>query len=237
MTVLNSSNRLKFKPAYSQTKWTGRYGRIAGNASVFKIIYLPEYGFWPVIQWENREGQITCPAQDCDNLDELVEAVNMAKKRMSGGVGGSFCINEFGQIIVPSGYGDGNRLLVGEVDGVIIFEDDSGNVIDLSDDESLKTGDYWNKPYVGMQYNLSKGSKIYHYLKDSQRSDYLPVQDEDLVSRLRKVRRYGAVRFIVNPYGLVLTKVTEGEYSRYEENWVSVYVGKINKKLWFRKES
>ena len=233
---MNTSSRFIFKPSSKQTKWSGRYRRIAGNASVFKIIHLSEYGFWPVIQWENNEGRITCPAQDCGEIDELVKAVNKAKNRMSDSIGGSFCVNEFGQVIVPSAYGDGNRLLVGEVEGVLLFEDDCGNRIDLSDDSSLETGDYWNKPYVGMQYNLSKASKIY-YFDNYRRSDYLSVQDEDLIRKLRKVRRYGAARFIVNPYGLVLTKVPEGEFSRDEDNWVSVFVGKINKKLWFRKES
>jgi hypothetical protein len=125
--------------------------------------------------------------------------------------------------------------LVGEIEGVFLFKYDYGKTIDLSDDEGLKTGDYWRKPYIGMQYNLSKGSNIY-YFDHANGSDYLPIQDEELIKKLRKIRRHGAVRFIVNPYGLVLTKNLEGEFSRDEDRWLPVYVGRINKSLWFRKE-
>ncbi len=188
------------------------------------------------MKWYKKEGRIFCHAVKCDEVEKLVEAINEAKSRLSGSMGGSFVINEHGQVIVPSAFGDGSRLLVGEIEGVLLFEDDNGEIIDLSDDSNLEVGEPWLKPYIGMQYNLSIHSRIY-YFDNEKGSDYLPVQDENLIRKIRKVRRSGAVRFIVNPYGLVLTKIPEGEFSMGEDRWEPVYVGRINRDLWFRKES
>jgi len=233
--MLTNGDKFVFKPS-PQKKWLGRYGRIVGYTSTFKIMNTFDYGFWPVLQWDYEKDRMVCTAVDCGEVEELVDAVNKAKVRLSSSKGGSFCINEFGQVIVPSGHGDGNRLLVGEVSGNLLFEDADGEIIDMADDSSLYTGDRWEKPYVGMQYNLSRGSYIYYY-DNEDGSIYPPVQDDDLVRKLRRVRRYGPVRFIVNSYGLVLTKVPEGEFSRENDSWVPVYVGRINKNRWFRKES
>ncbi len=229
------SSTFVFKPASVQNRWSGRYSRIVGDTTAFKINNTLDYGFWPVIYWDNSEGRITCTAKECEEVEKLVASVNKAKMSMTGPIGGSFCINEYGQVIVPSSAGNGYRLLVGEIEGVLLFIDDLGNTIDLSDDYGLETGDDWDKPYIGMRYNLHQSSYIYFY--DQEDGSTYPVsQDEELIEKIRKLRRYGPVRFIVNPYGLVLTKVPSGEYSRDHDDWVAVYVGKINKNLWFRKE-
>jgi len=217
--------------------WQGRYSRPFGKTSTFKIKYTMEHGFWPVVEWDSSDGRSICPACDCNNIEELVKAINKAKIRMSGGEGGAFVINEFGQVIVPSIWGYGERLLVGEVEGVLLFEDPcGGDIIDLSDDTGLQTNDPWDKPYVGVQYNLHRDSNIYYYDSELGSSEYPPKQDRELIKKLRKIRRYGAVRFIVNQYGLVLTKIPEGEYREDDDKWVPVYVGRINHNLWFRKE-
>ena len=62
------------------------------------------------------------------------------------------------------------------------------------------------------------------------------AQRSDLIEALRSIRRYGAVRFIVNPYGLVLTKRPPAGRWSAEELWEPVFVGKINLDLWFEKE-
>ena len=221
--------------------WYGRYNRILGNSTTYKIKYFKEKkAFWPVIEWNRFDETLFCLAHETfGGIKELVGAINKAKIRISRIPGGAFVINEFGQVIVPSSRGDGKRLLVGEVDGVLLFKNPSdGSIIDLSDDTRLQNGDLWEKPYIGVKYNLNRGSNIYYYryCSEQNKSEYLPKQDDELIKKLRKVRRYGAVRFIVNQYGIVLTKIPEGEYRKDKDEWIPVYVGRINYNLWFKKE-
>jgi hypothetical protein len=92
--------------------WQGRYSRPLGETSPFKLKYIMEYGFWPVVEWDRNEERLICPACDCNSIEELVEAVNRVKRKISGEEGGAFVINEFGQVIVPSPWGNGERFLV-----------------------------------------------------------------------------------------------------------------------------
>jgi len=217
--------------------WQGRYSRPWGETSTFKIKYTEEHGFWPVVEWDISEGRSIYLACDCNSIEELIKAVNKVKIRISGKEGGAFVINEFGQVIVPTIWGNGERFLVGEVEGLLLFEDlYGGEIIDLSDDAGLQTNDPWDKPYVGVQYNLRGDSNICYYDNKLGSTEYPPEQDRDLIKKLRKVRRYGAATFIVNQYGLVLTKIPEGEYQEDDDKWLSVYVGRINYNLWFKKE-
>ncbi len=218
--------------------WQGRYRKPLGKASTFSLIYTMEHhGFWPVMEWNRSDEILICLACDCNSIEELVKAVNQAKIKMAGREGGAFLINEFGQVIVPSRWGDGERWLVGEVEGELFFEDPCGGyIIDMSNDAGLQTNDPWDKPYIGVQYNLrNRDSKIYYYDNELGSSE-CPKQDKELIKKLRKIRRSGPARFIVNQYGLVLTKIPEGEYKEDDDKWVPVYVGRINYNLWFKKE-
>jgi hypothetical protein len=161
----------------------------------------------------------------------LTETVNEANMHMTGTQGGSFCINEFGQVIVPSSDGCGRRLLVGECAGPLLFEGDD-EIIDLSDDCGLDIGDCWEKPYIGMKYQLHRDSFVYYW--DEGIVEPL-CQDKDLICKMRRLRRHGPASFIVNPYGIVLMKNTEGEFN-FDENWTAVYVSRIDYNLWFAKE-
>ena len=216
--------------------WQGRYRRSLGETSTFKLKYTMEHGFWPVVEWDRSEGRSICTACDCNSIEELVKAVNKVKVRISGEEGGAFVINEFGQVIVPSIWGNGERFLVGEVEGVLLFEDPYGGDIDLSDDAGLQSGELWEKPYIGVKYNLRGDSNICYYDNRLGSTEFPPEQDRELIRKLRKVRRNGPAAFIVNQYGLVLTKIPEGEYREDDDKWVPVYVGRINYNLWFRKE-
>lgn len=222
--------------------WCGRYNRIPGQTTTFKIKFsIEKQAFWPINEWNRFDETLFCPACETTSrgIEDLVEAVNEAKISISGNPGGIFVINEFGQVVAPSSWGDVKRLLVGEVEGVLLFENPSdGSIIDLSDDTGLQISDLWEKPYIGVKYNLNRSSNIYYYsyCSEQNKSEYLPKQDDELIKKLRKVRRYGAVRFIVNQHGIVLTKIPEGEYCKDEDKWIPVYVGRINYNLWFKKE-
>jgi hypothetical protein len=62
-------------------------------------------------------------------------------------------------------------------------------------------------------------------------------QDEDLIREARAIRSWGGVRLVVNPHGIVLTKVPPPNgYQGDEQAWLPVYLGRINKDFWFLKE-
>jgi hypothetical protein len=178
-------------------------------------------------------------AVDSAAVRQLTAAVIAAKRRLGGTGGGSFQINEFGQVLVPASDNSGQRLIVGELSGSILFKDpfQDDMLIDLGDVRGLRCGDPWPKPYVGCPYNLSGRSQIYFYRMHAEggNSEYPLAQDGDLVRALRAVRRTGAVRFIVNPHGVVLTKRPNGRWQA-EEEWEPVFVGRINLNRWFKKE-
>jgi hypothetical protein len=231
----NPACRFRVLPLRS---WHGRYARIAGNSSVFHI-HTVHGRLWPVILWATGEGLGTCVAIKCDAAAGLVAAVAGAKHHAGGGGGGAFLVNEFGQVLVPASDGGGRRYLVGELEGNLLFENPFGDEdVDLSECGGLRAGDPWDLPYVGLPFNLSSRSRIYFYQTNRDRglAIYPPQQDTNLIEALRSVRRSGAARFIVNPAGLVLTKRPAGERWSPEEEWQPVFVGRINRRLWFEKE-
>ena len=218
--------------------WTGRYGRIEGSGSVFRVKTVG--GSKKLIVTSVRDyTKAICEAQASPAVNELIKAVIAGKKALGGDAGGSFLINEFGQVLVPATSGSGQRVIVGEIKGTILFKDPlTGKHIDLSDCRKLKVGDLWNRPYVGIPYNLSKASRIYFWrtMQSGGRSEYLLADDDELVNRLREIRRSGAVRFIVNPYGIVLTKRPKNQVWNREDAWEPVFVGNIEPLSWFEKE-
>lgn len=220
--------------------WKGRYGRIPGDQSVF---HLRRDGgrLWPVIEWHRHGEMGECTALDSPDARLMAQSIASAKRRLGGDGGGAFVINEFGQVIVPASDGKGRRLCVGKIIGTLLFHDPfkDHRVLDLSRTTGIKCGDEWCLPYVGCQYNLSARSEIYFYRIDGAggKSEKPAAQDVNLIKALRKVRRTGAVRFIVNPFGLVLTRrpPVTGDWS-LEERWDPVYVGRIDLRKWFKQE-
>jgi hypothetical protein len=236
----------QFQPARHPAKWLGRYERIPGYSSVFHLRRYGKFGWWPIIEWQRPDRTGTCPAQQSPAVEALVEAVNAAKVQLCGAPGGGFAINEFGQVIVPTSDMSRERLLVGEITGRLLFDNPfDGGIVDLGDDcdedeNRLKPGATWQKPYLGLIYHLSAGSKIYCWREqtESSWSEELPRQDNDLIHALRKIRRTGAVRFVVNPWRIVLTKkAPETDWQPdVEDEWEPVYVGRIERSYWFTKE-
>jgi len=221
------------------TPWSGRYRRVMGDVSVFHLRYV-DGRLWPVVIWETGEGTATCRALGCAAATELADAVARAKRYAGGDEGGSFVVNEYRQVIVPSSDGDGKRFLAGWLNGTLLFENPfvPQEPIDLGDDGHLENGDPWKLPYIGVQYNLHRSGHIYFYQEDESGAQtlYPPRQDYDLIGAIRNVRPTGAVRILVNPAGLVLTKVPFQTSQQTEGFWQPVYVGCINSNLWFEKE-
>lgn len=216
---------------HSPRKWKGRYNRGYGEDNIFRIKYYND-DWWPIIVFSDDEGSYTCPAEMCDASGELTHHVNLAKK-LYGKEGGSFIINEFGQVIVPSPKGDGVRYIVGEFSDMLLFEHpEADEWIDLNDDEGYDCGDAWEMPYIGCRFSLKQNGKIGYKYKGEDYEEFFPadIQDHSLIRKLRSIRGNGGCGFIVNPEGIVLTKRDT------REGWLPVYVGRIDYNKWFEKE-
>ena len=168
----------------------------------------------------------------------LAIAVIQGKKFLGGEQGGAFMINEFGQVLVPSPLGDGRVAVVGECRGPLVFQNEfnTGTLIDLTDDQTLKPGDAWARPYFGLRYNLSATSEIYFWKEDytGGRKVSPPHQDYSLVETIRSLRPRGPVRFVVTCGGLVITKIPVGSWT--ESRWEPRFVGRLNYTHWYPKE-
>jgi hypothetical protein len=117
----------------------------------------------------------------------------------------------------------------------LYFKDEkngSGQIC-LCDCDHLTCGDDWDRPYIGMKYQLQAGDHIYFWDEREERGikQYPIEQDEELIENLRHIRPNGGISFIVNQHGIVLVKKELGR-----NMWKPVYVGKINYKRWFKKE-
>ena len=221
--------------------WSGKYSRIPGDNSTLHVTMVD--GRWQ----PNARRSIGADTAQCNMVissasTALASAVIDGKKLLGGSDGGSFLINEFGQVLVPAqNYStrSGNQIaLVGTISGPLMFNDPFSNdaPFDFSDTSILQSGSAWERPYVGLQYNLSKSNEIYFwdYTSTAGKKVVPPIQDSALISAIRQIRPRKAVRFLVSYNGIVLTKVPVGDLS--EEFWEPRYVGRINKRRWFAKE-
>lgn len=212
----------------TQRLWYGRYSRSSGS---FHVRWINN-AWWPVVEWK-RDGVVSeCPA--VDNVNEiswLVDSVNKAKRFLGGNPGGSFMIDEYGEVIVPSNAGgDICRALVGYIDLTkpFCFQDPfDNNVFDLSVSR-MGNGNMLDIPYVGMRFKLNAAMQIcQEYQTPLGTLDIFPrVQDQGLIAQLNNLGG-GGCRFVVNPYGIVARKILCGNA------WIPVYVGRINRDLWF----
>ena len=101
-----------------------------------------------------------------------------------------------------------------------------GCEIDLDDDYDLDLGDNWDKPYIGLVYVFGADHQI--RFETSGQTECPHSQDQNLIATLRRLRPGGG-RILVNPAGIVLTKVQRGF------DWIPIYVGRINYQNWFQK--
>lgn len=179
-------------------EWPGRYNRIPGELSVFRVV---RSGGRHVVQAfiQTSEGKMICEALQSQAVEKLIATINIVKRRYNRQPGGSFLLNEYGQVLVPTQ--TGQRFFVGQTAGIMLLRNiDNQGIVDLSDDAGLKTGDPWEMPYVGTIYHLSQRSYLYYWDRTTQRSIWPRLQDEDLIHKIRSVRRSGSVRLVVNPY-------------------------------------
>ena len=231
-------NSFRFLPTHPRP-WTGRYARIPGETTTLHVKHgrkQPRV----VICWKVDGLTLDCDAVDSPDARSLAAAVVEAKSAMGGDLGGSFQINEFGQVLVPASDGLGQRYIAGECSGLPRFQDPRDErIFTLCGDSGLTSGDPWPLPYVGIPYNLSAEDQVYFWREDETGAEMEapPRLDPSLVTTLRKIRPNGAVRFIVNPEGVILTKRRSmGPLWGADSDWHSVYVCRLDLRAWFDKE-
>ena len=173
---------------------------------------------------------------------ELTAAVRALKARAGTGNGGSFHVNEFGQVLVSVSDESDRHLLAGEWHGPLWFEDvfEDDRAFDLCSTTGLSTGSPWHMPYVGIPHKVCADGRIGFAQPGwaGARTIYPPRQDEQLADTLCRLRGYSGCRFVVAPGGIVLTKVTPRHVRDSDEGGGRpIYVGRINFQRWFAKES
>ncbi len=230
--------RLEVAPVAPRV-WSGRYARIPGENTAFHV-RLVDGRWWPVIDWAVDDTTAECPMLAADGAAALAAAVNAGKAFLGGGRGGSFLINERGQILVPASSPNDYRVaIVGECSGPLKFENstEGRGVFDLTDDSGLSSGDVWDRPYVGVRHQLSRRGEIYFWKYGAAGGGKLlpPAKDSELIGALRRLRAWGPARFVVAHGGFALTKVPVG--SRLRQHWEPRYVGRIDFRKWFEREN
>lgn len=219
--------------------WSGRYARIPGETTALHVQRVD--GKWrPVVKWALDDTTAVCPMRASDGATALASAVNRGKAFLSGGKGGSFLIDEHGQILVPaSSRNDSCVAIVGECSGPLDFKNSAAGrgTFDLADDNDLNPGDIWDRPYVGVQHQLSRRGELYFWKEDADEGKKIfpQAQNGELIGALRRLRGHGPVRFVATYGGFALTKVPVGNLPR--QRWESRYVGRIDFRKWFRKEN
>lgn len=219
--------------------WSGRYARIPGETTALHVRRVN--GEWgPVVKWALDDTTAECPMVASSGAAALAAAVNAGKAFLNGGEGGSFLINERGQILVPaSSPNDYRRAIVGECSGPLRFENRAvgRGTFDLADNSGLDPGDVWDRPYVGVPHNLSGRNELYFWEEGAGGGGkILPqAQDSELIGALRGLRGHVPVKLVAAYGGFVLTKVPLGDWPR--QRWEPRYIGRINFRKWFRKEN
>ena len=218
-------------------RWLGRYARIPGDGTAFHVRLIVGR-WWPTVDWTVGYETAQCPMVDVDGAADLADAVNRGKRFLRGSAGGTFLVNEYGQVLVPSQSGDGNVAMVGECAGSMTFQDllMGRGLCDLTDDQGLMSGAKWELPYIGIVHQLSQRNEIYFWHQGRAGSWKVTprAQDGALVNALRGIRPHGAVRFIATFGGLILTKVPIGGWK--SPRWEPRFVGRVDYKRWFPKE-
>jgi hypothetical protein len=224
-------SKFDFQPLNPARPWRGRYSRIPGKEPSFHVAANNTI----TAVWYNHQDdeRLTARLVESPAAIDLAKALNSAKIQHSGSAGGSFLINEFCQVISPIRQSN-DRYWVGNIKGLLQFRHPvTGQDFDLGPKRNLTTGDPWPGPYIGMKFNLSNNNRIYFAHEEDNCRTRLepPVQDSTLIRQLREVRAIGAVRFIVNLHGVVITKVEHPDGS-----WRPHYVGVVDFHNWYSEE-
>lgn len=125
----------------------------------------------------------------------LVDMVNAVKKAVSTQSGGTFYINEYCHVLVPSTSSEG-CYYAGHYGKQLEF-DFEGQTIGPCAPDGLQPGDIWPGPHVGVKYTLTAGAADIRYKKmvsPNRTRDYLLSDYVGLTKATRLAQRLGMVK-------------------------------------------
>ncbi len=169
---------------------------------------------------------------------ELVNMVNEVKLSDGQPPNGAFYINEYRQVIVPTGVSDA-YYLAGTYTKTLCFEFEEKILtcepVDL-EGNPLSTGDTWVGPHPGIRYVLCAGGTDIKYVtrprpnveKDIKLSK--AIGDEGaraMASRILAIKGHAGGRFYVNEAASIFAPIKEGA------DWKYVYIGQLDLNSWF----
>ena len=214
---------MPFIPFNPFPNWTGFYQRPMGNEPCF---HVSRQNIIQIIKNDGYNIYIYNADMNSSGMNQLAISINQCKAQFAGVSGGSFSINEYGDVIVPLNNSSAIKV-VGCWSGKMYFYDGTTR---FSLDEAFQPGADWPYPYLGMKYHLAQRDYIYREINTAGGTSYetLPFQCNSLVNALRAIRPTGPMTFVVNPSGVVLAKkqVPQGTYS-------PCYLGKLDYTQWF----
>jgi hypothetical protein len=156
----------------------------------------------------------------------LVEMVNAVKVAANGAPGGSFYINEFRDVIVPST--SGVAYFAGIYEPTLEFNLE-GAIVSAKAAAGLRPGNLWPGPRAGVAYVLAAGGNDIYYMEEtgSRQKKILLSQlcDEAsaraLAQRLAKIKGTAGGRIYINEECEIFDPAT------------NVYLGSLDDDPWF----
>lgn len=167
--------------------------------------------------------------------DALSEMVNAVKTAVNGVQGGSFYINEWGDVLVPGL--DGQCYWAGHFDGTLEFRTEDGNIVTPAAPYGLAAGDAWVGPHAGIRYVLTAGGQDVKYERkiSERRTEVHMLSDEvgeaaarSTAARIAAVKGSSGGRFYINEVGEMFGPVSSNEDARF------VYIGHLEDSCWFK---
>ena len=236
INVTNPEFRALSRPA----RWDGYFGRAPDHPYAFHIRPHNLRKFWPHADWIMPAAHLEIPFVQAPNQPydvaprDLSVAVNDALKRNAPGrFDGTFLINEFGNVLVPSR--DSSQILhVGDWHGPIWLEDaysPAADPIELYGVEGLVIGDAWKRPYVGSSYTTAVvGSRVVVSAREGKGALGIRGYFEgEVLPLLRRVHWDSKMHFLVTHGGLVLTRVVLSSRGKPEP---PVFCGTLDLERW-----
>ena len=162
---------------------------------------------------------------------DLVRKVNDVKEEFGLGSGGAFYINEFGHVLVPAG---AECYCAGRYERYLEF-DFEGARISPQAPASLKPGEVWPGPRVGVAYTLSADGSDIRYSRQTRPSVTKEFRLSEevgepaatrLARRLSRHKRGGGRVYINEAREFFAPIGSDGE-------WEHIYLGSLGDDEWF----
>lgn len=169
-----------------------------------------------------------------DAHPDLIELVNEAKRRGGGSQGGGgFLINEYRYVLVPTRSGQVLYAGVYTSDLEFVFEK---TLISPVAPTSIRPGDIWPGPHVGVRYTLAAGAKDIRYEEETARGTIRDVSLSEqhtssaiasLLQMCRAIKPAGGAVYI-NEAREIFAPVDDGTSYRRR------YIGHLGGRPWFK---